>query len=438
MKPALKVITHLGATAIGVALAATLLPRLASSGDTDGSASTSQAHPSSDPANGKKDKKTSGPRGESRSAAFRAAWAALGKEPLTPQDRIRAQRDLLAEWAQVDLAGAIDAYLGEAWDGADWQNSFRSLGQAFIGVFHEQPLESWRVLSRDKMAQQLLGELWVEGNMQKDPGLVFSMLGELPEKTHERALSYIYGRFSTIKSEQREELLAKLATSGTPQQVESWMTMVYQNGPATGDPAALSAKWEAMPTGGERTREMAAWASALRSADAESFAGEWEKVPAEDRGQAARLLLAQVNNRSPALLDVIGHAVEAGEWKALSAGVADKLRGFETDRQALAEWGLTLPPREEVRGIFNLSISEKILNDPSGGREWLEQLPEGDWHREYGFVEMMLGSLWVRGDKAAAQRAIDAITDQRAREEAIKARYDWQLITSQGDMIRVD
>lgn len=51
---------------------------------------------------------------------------------------------------------------------------------------------------------------------------------------------------------------------------------------------------------------------------------------------------------------------------------------------------------------------------------------------------MTLGQIWVRGDVAAASRAIDAITDERARQEAIKVLYDWQLITAQGNVIHVD
>ncbi len=38
----------------------------------------------------------------------------------------------------------------------------------------------------------------------------------------------------------------------------------------------------------------------------------------------------------------------------------------------------------------------------------------------------------------AADRAIASITDPRARQQAEKDRYDWQLITGQHDIIRPD
>lgn len=442
MKPALKIASHLGAVAVGLALAATALPLMSSSPSADTEKSKTTRKTGGDSASSGKapGKRTRAPAGENRSAAYRAAWAALAKEPLSLADRFAAQRNLLAEWAKYDLDDALQACLAEAWDNPDPADPWvrPPLGSAFSAIFAEQPLESWRALSRDKMALNLLGGFWVNSVSQKEPGLLVAMLGELPGKFHNDALTRIFSKNSSLPPAQREELLAKLAASGTPAQAEKWLSQVYRNTRETGDPVALAAKWSAMPAGGPRMLQMTAWASSLGGADTARFSAEWEKVPVEDRAQAARLLLAQVNNNSPALTYAIDRAIETGQWDSLKDGVADKLRGFNTDRQALAEWALKLPPREEVRAIFNLSISEKLLNDPVGGRQWLEQLPPGDWHREYGFIEMTLGSLWARGDIGAANRAIDAITDPRAREEALKCRYDWQLITTQPGILRED
>ena len=43
----------------------------------------------------------------------------------TTRERVRLQRDLLESWAEVDLAAAIEAALGEAWDrdGGDFDPS---------------------------------------------------------------------------------------------------------------------------------------------------------------------------------------------------------------------------------------------------------------------------------------------------------------------------
>jgi hypothetical protein len=440
MKPTLKVATHLGAAAIGVALAATTLPLISSSTAASAEKSRSSRQSAGDSARpGEKQGKRARPTAsESRSAAYRAAWAALAKEPLNTADRFAAQTRLLAEWAKYDLDGALQAFLGEAWDNRDPSRPFANepLGDAFATIFKEQPLDTWRAINRDPMLRNRLSWIWMHSVTQKEPGLVAAMLGELPAQVQSEAVAELFSRNPSLTPEKREELLKKLTTSGTPAEVEKWLAQVYRDNRVPGDPAALAAKWNAMPAGGPRTIQMTAWASALHGADIAKFTAEWEKVPAEDRGQAARMLLAQVSNQSPALTQAIELAVETGQWDALKDGVADKLRGFQTDRQALAEWALKLPAREETRAIFNLSISEILLNDPAAGRAWLEELPAGSWHREWGFVEMTLGRLWARGDIEGANRAIEAITDPRAREEALKCRYDWQLITSQPQILR--
>ena len=79
--------------------------------------------------------------------------------------------------------------------------------------------------------------------------------------------------------------------------------------------------------------------------------------------------------------------------------------------------------------LVKLDEAELEALEPEAGREWLESLPEGDWHRERGFVELSQSSLWRHNDPAASLRAIEAITDPLARQNARTYRYDWELLT---------
>lgn len=443
MKPSFKIASHLGALAIGALLAGTLPSLISGWKDGEDSAAPEGAagKGESSKAGKRSGKSTTGGEGNSRAAAYRKAWAALRKEPLNAAARMAAQRALLAEWAEVDLEGAIDAFLGEAWDPVIAGRYYLGpMSDAFAKVFTEHPLASWKLLSGEnmKMARQLLGETWIGANAQKEPGLVASMLGEMPGNLQSSALERLFEN-GEMPAADLKALLGKIGTAGTPEQVEKWMLESCQHVVLEqGDAAALSGKWAEMPAGGERTQVMAAWATTVGRESLENFEAEWAKVPEEDKAQAARMLLSRADTESPALMQVIERAIEAGQWSALGApGISDKMRGYQgASVDERAEWALTLPEKDELIGIFNLSVSEKLLANPDEGRKWLESLPEGSWQRERGFVEMMLGSLWVRGDMGAAQRAIDGITDEKARQNAETARYDWQLIHEQKNVIR--
>ncbi len=436
MNHALKITTHLAAVLAGVALAA-VVPKLIAKGSSGETTDANRASVESDAAKGSKRSGKHGQQdgdGESKPAAFLRAWRLLSQEPLAPEARMTAQGALLKEWAAVDLDGAIQAYMGEAWDSRyPGTVAFISepLRNALFNAFSERPMESWKALKRDKMTMQLLGSTWNLAMRYKDPGMMIAMIGEMPANLQADAVENL------VVHEKHDALLDQLAKAATPEQAERWMMAAYIRAPKGGDPAALSAKWIEQAAGGERIHGMAAWASTLRRAELAAFATEWDKVPEADRGQAARLLLAPLNKDSPALLFAIDRAIEAGEWQALSQGVAEKLNEWKgMDRDGLAEWAMDLPAKPELIAIYQQAISKKLLDDPVAGRAWLEQLPEGDWHRECGFVELASRALRDHKDEAAAQRAIDAITDPEARHAAEKARYDWSLVTGQRELRR--
>lgn len=440
MKPALKIATHLGAIALGVALAANVVP-YSSRQRQAGQETAGRSQTAADSRDSKKTSTKPGSRttGQSRSAAFRTAWAALAKEPLNTEDRLAAQTQLLAAWAKVDLDGALQAYLGEAWDGVSPDPFFHTegLASAFSTEFNEHPESSWAALSRNPMASALLAGMWVRNAATKDPEFTLSILNEIPVNFRFDAMNRIFDRENPLAPETRAKLLTKLAGIGSPDQIERRLADIFLRTPSTDTPANLAGQWNALPPGPQRTVRMAEWANSMRGLDVGKFTAEWGKIPAADQAQAARLLLAQVDNRSPALLFAIDRAIQTEQWDIFAKeDIANKLRGFNTDREALAEWALTFPERQETRAVFNLAISEKLLNNPAAGQAWLEQLPAGSWHREWGLVELTLGRMWARGDIEGANRAIERITDPRAREEALKCRYDWQLLTSQSNIVR--
>ena len=363
-------------------------------------------------------------RGESKSAAFQQAWRLLMKEALAPEERMHAQGNIMREWALVDLDGAIQAYLGEAWDTRyPGTVAFFSepLRNGLYNAFQADPIEAWKALGRDKMAKQMLGRAWIEATNGVDPALLASMVCELPENLQKDAAEMLF------RHKQHRELLLQLARTGTPAQAERWLADAYARMGYAGDPAGLSAKWTAAPPGPERVLDMANWAGNLRRADLATTEAEWEKVPEADRGQAARILLAPLDGSSPSLLFAIDRAIEAGEWNALSQDAAEKLHRWEgADADALMEWALDLPEKPELAAIYQAAVL-RGLKAGEGGREWLDQLPQGSWQRDQGLAALVRSEIENHGDLPAARRALEAISDPGIRRSAGEQLYSKAL-----------
>ena len=446
MKTLPKIITHLAAAGVGMALAATA-PGLFSSSNKDQAADTSPTTSSTqqDDAAAKKRSATA-TTANGRAAEFRRAWAALGSQKLPLAKRHALQRKLLEEWAEVDLEGALEAALGEAWDG--WENSYgptfggtsgHPFNEAFSKAFAERPLDAWKVLSSGKLGPgaQLLRRGWIYAVSKKDGPLVISMLSEMPNSLRGIAIVEAMRQIPKDKPEERDAMLKKISVSGDLRQSTGWLqTAFYQFAGPIGETADLRARWVDAPVGGDRAIAMTAWASSLRGVSREQFEAEWQNVPESARGEAVKSILSQLQGRQPILLDAIDHAIEAGQWDYLEKSVAHKIPTLDpaqpgADPKSVADWALALPPRLEATDLFHRAIAGYLVADTDKGRELLESLPAGDWHRERGFIELSQTYLWRRNDPEGARRAIESITDPVARQIATTYLYDWQLLTNQ-------
>ena len=438
MKALPKILTHAVAAGLGMALAATAPGLFSNKEQAAGTTASTTSPIAKDDAAARKRSATATTT-SGRAAEFRRAWAALGSQKL-PRPKLRElQRKLLEEWAEVDLEGAMEAALGEAWD--SWENSYGSrsghpLNEAFTKAFTERPLDAWKVLSSGKLGPgaQLLRRGWIYAVSNKDGPLVISMLPEIPRSLRGIAIGEAMGQIPRDKPEEREALLKKIATTGKVEDATKWLQSAYYVFPQTkGDSAQLRESWSSASDGSSRALAMTEWASSLRKMDRDQFLTEWQNVPESARGEAAKSILSQTRGDSPYFLDAIDSAIEAGEWAYLEKGVADKLLAMDpgkADPKSTADWALKLPARPEATDLFHRAIEGYLNTDPEQGRALLESLPEGDWHRERGFIELSQTYLWRRNDPEGSRRAIESITDPEARQIATTYLYDWELLTN--------
>ncbi|WP_035601761.1 hypothetical protein [Haloferula sp. BvORR071] len=426
MKSLTRIFSHTAAAAVGIALAAALAKRPAEASaatpDSGKSAAVSQeSQPGRTPAARK-------PKAED----YRRAWQALAAKEHNILDRRSTQMSLLERWAEVDLQGALEAAMAEAWDN-DYNPGFNSFDHVLIGAFDtafsERPLESWKLIASGRfgVGSQFLRREWISTMAKTDGGLVISMLGELPPSLREYAINVTMNELETNPARMKE-MLAKLAANGVGTEAEDWIKIAAAHLPDGGDPAALREEWAALPDGAPRTLALMSWGASLKRANAATLRSEWEKIPAEQRGEAAKAIFLPMNATSQEVLTAIGLAMEAGEWSFVKDKATEDFRYYamQADPLKMAKWALDLPERPETVEFFHRSVDRYIGDDMPRAKEWLESMEPGDWHRERGLAEYSQQALRRHNDPEASRWALDQITDPALKKTAEGWRQDWE------------
>ena len=131
------------------------------------------------------------PKAGRRAADFRAAWRLLALRTDPIATRLENQRKLLTEWAQVDLAGAMDAAMAEAWDDDVNGREEHPLVGALQKGFRADPLGAWKLIQSGRYGAgaMLLRKEWINSVAYSDPVLVVSMLNEMSVGLRREAIS---------------------------------------------------------------------------------------------------------------------------------------------------------------------------------------------------------------------------------------------------------
>jgi hypothetical protein len=428
-----RIASHAAALVVGIALAAAVANMPAdspsnSSGESPAARETRSSRP------GRETSKI----GTLRSEDYRRAWAAVASKELSLLDRRSLQVGLLERWAEVDLEGALQAAMAEAWDN-DYNPGFSVLGTAghpligaFSEAFAERPLDAWELINSGKfgVGAHILREQWVTSVAAKDGVLLISMLAEVPPSMREGALNRAMEEAKT-RPEVLQAILAKLLALPPGEESDSWLKVAASNLPDGGDPVALRENWLNAQDGSPRTLALMSWGANLRRADEATLLKEWENIPEARRGEAAKAMLSPMNYESKALTTAIDLAMQAGEWDFLAANAPEQLRwhAHHTDPVKLAEWAMELPERPETVELFHRAVGRYIGDDLPRAKGWLEQMEPGDWRRERGLAEYSQQALRRHQDPEASRWALDRITDPALKQAAEGWRQDWERET---------
>ncbi len=368
-------------------------------------------------------------------ADFRRAWAAVAAKELPLIERISLQHQLLEHWAEVDLEGALDAAMAEAWDN-DYNPGFEILGtsghpliSAFAKVFADRPLDAWEMIQSGRFGAgaAIIRRQWVTAVGTSDPALLASMLGELPPSLQQFAVNQAV-REAAPNPGTLNAVLDRIAAHPVGEASDHWLAWIASSLPGEGNPAGLRDQALSAPDGPARAVALAKWAASLRGADDGTFAGEVSRIPANAKEDAARAMMHALRPDSKSLLGAFDFAMEAGQWQLVAAEAPELLRHApnSTDPARLADWAMDLPERPETVEIFHRAVDRYIGEDLARAREWIAGMDAADWHRDRALAEFSQQALRRHQDPESSRWALDLIGDPALKATAEGWRRDWE------------
>lgn len=337
--------------------------------------------------------------------AIQMLWSSLPDQQLTTEERIEAQRRLLAEWAKTDLEGAIHAMLAESWWSGKEPSFLNgslsgSLGGAFTEVFQERPDESWDLISSGifGVGAALLRNTWYQA-MAYDSVALASKFAEAPGGDREKLLRMIgdAGQSDQDTLAKVTDILMELPKG----KISTRELMRILPGKSLEE---ARASFEVTSDISTREGELAAFQFAEAQFIGENFEGlrSYEKsqiekyrefmevLPRESQGRFLYGLLAgsfsieTVMGTKERALDLLNLMVEGEHWDSLDQAQSLIIldQGMILDFETRAKWAAALPDQDEVAGVFETSVVDYLRKEEASAMEWIESLPPGRWRDE--------------------------------------------------------
>lgn len=380
-------------------------------------------------------------------AAFRAAWAALPDQKFTIKDRIQAQRKILAEWAKVDLAGAMEAAISEGWDdsapGLSLGDTYRQgpFASALAEAFLENPEQSWDLLQSDEfgLGRSMLRHAWMSAMADK-PLILASKLGEISWRERGEVIQNL--RYTAMEDVTKEQLFQEL--SKFPDEVITTTDLLTFM-----PPLSLSREEAGKALAGMTDFESRGGKLALLSygqilnnslaGSGDDFQASFEQVSAQikELPHAAQGILlhglytdfdpSSIRSDSQKTLAVLDQLIQGEHWELIDQ--REVVRQFQFSTAALppaerAAWVTELPERKETYEIFYRGVEGYIGSNMDLAWDWIQEFPADHW-RDRALAVYSQEALNRHKDYAASQRALDAINNRSVRNAAEGWRPAW-------------
>lgn len=368
---------------------------------------------------------------------YARAWKAVRNGQFTTRERIRVQRDLLGKWAEVDLAAAIEAALGEAWDrdgGSDFDPSGPLL-DVFSEALANNPQEGWDMIRGRQfgVGTGMLRRVWMEAVGAKAPLFLAKRLDALSWRDRERASEIchaaVHGRSDGVAEADLFKVLAVF-----PDDIVSAEQLLNFTTPHGGAVDLATIKEEIVQLGKEDDRLAKVKAMLLGrelvSKSPDEIAEEIEGLPDSVREEVVWAALKDTGKTEnvPGLVDLL---IAENAWaKVEQRETVQQLQKLARNGGAaeVAEWATTLPVRKETTELFHRSVETYLAENLERARAWLAKIPPGVW-RDRAHAEYSQVALHVYNNSRASRWALDQIADDDFKTEAGGWREQWEKRT---------
>ncbi|MEK7951558.1 hypothetical protein [Luteolibacter soli] len=371
---------------------------------------------------------------------FARAWKALPTAKLTTGERIQTQRELLKQWAEVDLAAAIDAALAEAWD-SDNGNYYDPTGpllQSLAEALAKDPAYSWDMLHGRQfdLGTGMLRFVWIRAVGQKDPIFLASKMGELSWRDREKAINACRMNLQA-GSETATKLFETL--SRLPEDVVSAEDLLTFSDGVTSPLSPEEFQQTILSLAGQNDRmaklRAIQWGQMLSSKDPSEINAQLSAIPQALRWEVewAAFTTPDVTGagKNTNTLALAGLLVQDGAWDKLeSRTTVSQLQSLASNGAAkeVADFATTLPVRKETTELFHRSVDHYLRENMDTARDWMAGLPAGEW-RDRAYAEYSQQALNAHNNPEASRWALDQIGNPTFKGEAESWRSQWEKRT---------
>jgi len=376
-----------------------------------------------------------------KSGGHEQAWIAVRSAKLTSPERLKVQRELLAKWADVDLIAAIEAAMGEAWDGGprgSWGASPGPLFGVFGRAFARQPEESWELIrsKRFGVATGILRSVWLDHAVSANPMFVTGILGELSPDDALQALSSLGSAISGKPEDVQLAIFRKLdAYPDSVVSLEQLADFEPSSRHRSLTPEILKEQIQNLGETTGRTMRVKGmqFGQAIAAKPAAEIIAAVQDLPDAAVNEALACALVRSKGNAANDLALADQLARKNAWPQLrELATISRLQATanksSADAVLVADWAAALPSTDETTEIFQKCMEICLRNDSPAIREWMGKLLPGE-RRDSVFAGFSQGRLQYSFDMRAWQWAVDQIADPALREKQKSLKGDGLRMT---------